>query len=198
MTPGRPCLWAAILALPLAWSGRAAAQVRWDLGVLAGVTDRFTSGDRAAPAPTPGPSAEVHAHLAVLPMLRVGPYAAFDWSPASGAPARQIYAAGLRAKVAVPVLSAPWRAWAFAGAGFADAYTPVKPRSQSIAMVELPFGMGLGHKLHGPWEIVAELGARLVVARAAIQTADTGGSAAPLVRDDLLAVSLSVGVSLAP
>src|SRR5258708_1727381 len=112
MTRGRRWSIASALgALALGWPCVAAAQVHWDLGVEVGATERITNANRATPEPLPGPSAEIHAHIAVLPMLRVGPYLSFDLSPASGTPARQVYAGGLRAKVAAPVLSAPWRAW---------------------------------------------------------------------------------------
>jgi hypothetical protein len=209
MTLERRCLFAIALAAVELWSPRrACAQVHWDVGIQAGVTERLTTGDAGRPAPTPGPSAEIHAHVAVLPLFRVGPYAAFDLSPAAGRTARPIYAAGLRAKLTPPWLSAPWRAWAFLGVGFADAYTPryasltgdVASEGFSTGMLELPVGVGFGYKLRGPWELYSELGMRIVVARWSIGTTASGGSTplSRLVSDDLLAVSLSVGVSLGP
>ena len=42
----------------------------------------------------------------------------------SGAPAREITEAGLRAKVTPPLLALPWRTWAFLGVGYARAYEP--------------------------------------------------------------------------
>jgi hypothetical protein len=182
----------------------ARAQVHWDVGALAGVTERLTTGAPHVPESTPGPSGEVVAHAAILPMLRAGPYVAFDLSPASGTPARQVYAAGLRAKLTPPWLAAPWRFWGFLGAGLADAYTPSRRSaadsvvgSSSIGMLELPVGIGIGHKLHGPWELCAELGARFVVAHGSIHSASiSSGQLVPIDGDDLLAVSVSVGVSL--
>jgi hypothetical protein len=214
MTIQRRCLFViALVGGALAPPRAARAQVHWDVGIQAGATERLTTGDARVPASTPGPSGEIHAHIAILPMLRVGPYAAFDLSPAPGRAARQIYAAGVRTKLTPPWLSSPWRAWAFLGVGFADAYSPryaraiVAPSGPtdvfvdgfSIGMLELPVGVGLGYKVRGPWELYSELGARVVVARGFI-SASSGGAApsAPPVRDDLLAVSLSVGVSLAP
>jgi hypothetical protein len=215
MTISRPCLFAIALGgAELSSAPTAGAQVHWDVGIQAGATERLTTGDARVPTPTPGPSGEIHAHIAVLPMLRVGPYAAFDLSPAPGRATRPIYAAGLRAKLTPPWLSAPWRAWAFLGVGFADAYTPrdapVRSPTQaapsdavvegfSTGMLELPVGIGLGYKLRGPWELYSELGARVVVAHGSIAGASGRGTpSAPLARDDLLAVSLSLGVSLAP
>ncbi|HZU84013.1 MAG TPA: hypothetical protein VE987_13890 [Polyangiaceae bacterium] len=189
------------VACSLAWTRSAAAQVRWDASVLVGATQRLTAGDPAAPRPTPGPSAEVHAHVAVLPMIRVGAYGAFDWSPAPSSPSRRIGAVGLRVKLTPPILPAPWRTWAFLGAGVADAFTPRDAGGDSIGMVELPVGVGVGYKLRGPWELCAELGARAVAAKFRIGAAPAeavGAELPPLVSDDFLAVSLSVGVSLAP
>jgi hypothetical protein len=213
MTIERRCLFViAFVGATLAPPRRASAQVHWDVGIQAGVTERLTTGDAGVSTPTPGPSGEIHAHIAVLPMLRVGPYAAFDLSPAPGRSARRIYAGGLRAKLTPPWLSLPWHAWAFLGVGFADAdsprYAPAKGTQSgpadvfvegfSTGMLELPAGVGLGYKLRGPWELYSELGARVVVARGSLSTSSGGAPSARPVRDDLLAVSLSVGVSLAP
>jgi hypothetical protein len=208
MTIEGRCFFAIAFAGVSLTSARGAdAQVHWDVGIQAGVTGRLTTGDATMPTPTPGPSGEIHGHVAVIPMLRVGPYAAFDLSPAPGTTARQIYAAGLRAKVTPPLLSAPWHAWVFAGVGYADAYTAryqpandVVVRGVSTGMLELPVGVGAGYKLRGPWELHAELGARVVVARGSVHSVSSGNGNpfTPLVSDDLLAVSLSVGVSLAP
>ncbi|MDP9000883.1 MAG: hypothetical protein M3O46_12310, partial [Myxococcota bacterium] len=92
-----------------------------------------------------------------------------------------------------------WHAWAFVGVGLADAFTPSHRSASdlvigehSIGMLELPIGVGLARKLRGPWEVYTELAARIVVARGSIGTPGSGP-----VRDDLLAVSLSVGVSFA-
>jgi hypothetical protein len=174
----------------LATVSGAGAQVHWDVTAQAGATDRIAGG--SAPARAPGPSGEIHGHVAVYPMLRIGPYAAFDLSPASGLPDRQIYAAGLRIKATPPWLLAPWHAWGFLGFGLAYAYAPSSQSfpATSTTTPEVPFGAGLAYRLHGPWDLSAELGARwnlggLGIARAPV-----------FVGDDLLAVSLSVGVSL--
>jgi hypothetical protein len=186
--------WMTALVAVVAWPTGAGAQVRWDLGALAGATERVASG--SAPARAPGPSGEIHAHIAVYPMLRVGPYAAFDLSPTSGLRARSVYAAGLRVKVTPPWLRAPWRAWAFLGFGGAYAYAPGAHslEAASTVMPELPVGVGIGRRIRGGWEVCAELGVRW----------NLGGFAAaarpaPPVEvfagNDLLAVSLSVGVN---
>jgi hypothetical protein len=180
------CLVGAAFASP----SQAHAQVHWDMGAQVGVTDRMALG--SAPGRTPGPSGEIHAHVAVYPMLRVGPYAAFDLSPTAGLEARRIYATGARVKITPPWLAAPWRVWGFLGFGVAYAYAPSSPTmpSSSTTMLELPVGVGLSHKLRGAWAVCTELGAWWNVATFEQLPRNAGR--------DLLAVSLSVGVSLAP
>jgi hypothetical protein len=185
-----------LCAAAVATTSAGEAQVHWDVGAQAGATDRVALGD--VPGRTPGPSGEIHVHLALYPMLRVGPYAAFDLSPVSGLPDRQVYACGLRAKVTPPWLSAPWRLWGFLGFGLAYAYMPSSRsfRSESVILPELPIGVGLGHRVHGPWDLYAELGTRLNLAGIG-GSGSASSSPAAFVGNDLLAVSLSVGVSLA-
>jgi hypothetical protein len=197
----------ALSGVPIAVTSVAAAQVRqlhWDLGAEVGVTDRVAIGG-GAPARLPGPSGEIHAHVALYPMIRVGPYAVFDLSPTEGLAARRVYGGGLRAKITPPWLATPWRAWGFVGFGLAYAYAPSSSASAagSAILPEVPIGIGLGHKLRGLWEACVEVGARWNLAgfggagagAAAAQGAT--GASAPFVGNDLLAVSLSLGVSLA-
>jgi hypothetical protein len=184
----------AALAFGIAWPAGAGAQVRWDLGVLAGAADRIASG--SAPARSPGPSGEIHAHIALYPMLRVGPYAAFDLSPTSGLRARSVYAAGLRVKVTPPWLRAPWRAWGFLGFGGAYAYAPGARSLEAAATLvpELPLGVGVGRRIRRGWEACAELGVRWNLAGFAA-AARPEPPVEVFVGNDLLAVSLSVGVN---
>ncbi len=192
---------AALVFFGAAWSPPAAAQLRWDLGAQAGVTDHIAVA--GAPARSPGPSVEIHAHLALYPLLRAGPYAAFDLSPVDGLEPRRVVAGGLRAKVTPPLLPSPWRTWGFIGIGLAYAYTPgsMSLRGSAAAAPELPAGIGVGLRLRPGWEVCAELGARLDLAA----LGKGPGSEAPppfpvevFAGDDLLAVSLSVGVNLEP
>lgn len=183
----------------------AAAQVHWDVGAQVGVMQRFLTGSGAAtPSPIPGPVGEVHAHVAVVPMLRVGPYLAHDISPAppsAGVPARQITEGGLRAKFAPPFLTGRWRGWALLGVGYARVYEPshhVMEGSvdtfvdgQEGGILDLPVGVGIGYRVrgpHDPWEITAELGGRVGLA--------FFGSMYSGAPRDSFALSLSLGVSL--
>jgi len=78
------------------------AQVHWDIGAAVGVMQRVTPDrDAGVPLPQAGPMGELHAHVALVPMLRLGPYLAYDLSP--GAPDRQTTGAGLRAKLTPPL-----------------------------------------------------------------------------------------------
>jgi hypothetical protein len=180
--------------------GTSAAQVHWDVGVQAGVLDRVqTGGAPGAPTPIPGPVGEVHAHVALVPLLRAGPYVAHDISPfppSAGVPARQITEAGLRAKFSPPLLSGAWRTWALLGLGFARVYLPSHAvGSESVGgveggLLELPCGVGMGYRVRGardPWLVTGELAARVGLAYFGPMYSD-----APR---DSLTLSLSVGVS---
>ncbi len=192
----------------------ALAQVHWDVGAQIGAMERVVR--HAAPGaatPTPGPMAEAHAHVAVMPMLRMGPYLAYDLSPVAGAPARQMAEAGLRAKVTPPLFRAPWRIWAFVGAGYARTYAPsyhvssLAPGAGMLGdvlvggaaggLLDLPIGVGMGYRLRYPWELFAELGGRVVL----VTTGSMSEGAQCLCQklytgNDAFALSLSVGVSL--
>jgi hypothetical protein len=155
------------------------AGIRWDVGAEAGAVERFRTGaPPGAPRPEVGPSAEVHAHVAVFPMLRAGVYVAYDASPAAGRPVRQFLEGGIRVKFTPPLLRRPWRVWAFAGLGGAWVVEPGF-RVQSFALatsssilgagtvsgaeggiLEVPLGVGLGWTVRAPWRLFAELGGR--------------------------------------
>jgi hypothetical protein len=193
----------------LAQSAQAAAQVHWDVGAELGVMDRLATGrDVSMRAPTPGPAGELHAHVALVPMVRIGAYVAEDVSPRPGLPAREATEVGLRAKVSPPLLSGPWRAWVFLGLGYARAYEPghdavvpgsAPPAETPVAgaaggILDLPIGVGIGYRLRRPWQIFAELEARVGMAfwGALYERAE----GAPYGGQDSFAVSLSLGVSL--
>ncbi|MGO9833491.1 MAG: hypothetical protein ACLP1X_04685 [Polyangiaceae bacterium] len=186
----------------------AAAQVRWDVGAEVGAMDRLTTGrDAIAPSPTPGPTGELQAHVALIPMVRIGGYLAFDVSPVPGLPAREIAEGGVRVKVSPPLFSGPWRGWAFLGLGYARAYEPghevTVPGSVPAARIlvggagggilDLPIGVGIGYRLRRPWEIFAELESRIGLAFSGPLYARTSDE--PYGGQDSFAVSLSVGVS---
>jgi hypothetical protein len=187
--------------LAFVWTSQARAQLRWDLGAEAGATDRVAVP--GAPARSPGPSIEVHAHVALYPLVRVGPYGSFELSPTDGLEARRIVSGGFRAKVTPPIVPVPWRTWGFIGFGVAYAYTPgsMGLRGDGAAMPELPVGIGVGLKIRSGWEVCAELGARVNVASLGKGSGSEAPPASPaevFAGDDLLAVSLTVGLNLEP
>lgn len=139
-------------------ASNALAQVKWDAGAQAGVTTRLAGRAKV------GPEAMLDAHVALVPMLRVGAWIEGD------AAARDLVAAGARAKWTPPIGSASWRAWVFAGAGYGVGV------QGGASIFEAPLGVGAAYKLRTPWLLTSELGARL-------------GSG------DALAVSWSVGLS---
>ncbi len=168
------------LAILLAPS-RALAQIHWDVGAQVGVMKRFTTRGSGDPDAGFGPAFEIHGHVALLPFLRVGPYVTHDISPVSGQAARQITTAGARVKFTPPLLRDPWRSWVFAGFGYAGVYghsyhtvlqlsqdqnQPLMPTNVLVSgagggYFEVPFGVGIAYRLQRPWELTAELGARL-------------------------------------
>jgi hypothetical protein len=176
---------ACVLAPRPAW-----AQVNTDVGLSAGVMKRFTS---SAPAGVSelgfGPAVDLRGHLAVLPMLRVGLYAAYDWSPIPGAGARNFVTGGLHVKITPPLLPAPWKAYLFTG--FGGGYAGAS--STGGGLLEVPLGLGLAARVAPSWELFAELGGRFGVAcLGQMYEASHAGFAGT----DSFALSLSVGVSL--
>jgi hypothetical protein len=214
------------LSLPLAVlfvSAPSAAQLHYDVGAEVGTMRRILlkrdpnlSGTDA----TFGPDLELHAHVAVLPMLRAGIYVGHDMSPEKSL--RQITSFGLRAKLMPPILCGNWRAWAFAGIGYSIVYspsyhatyqipTPTNPNNaQDVAFdgesgqfLEVPLGIGLGYKLRKPWELTAELGTKIGFGFSDNLYNAAGGTGQGYpqlevtpIGYDTLAVYLLVGVSL--
>lgn len=174
--PKRAALAAVSGLLPLLVAREAAAQLHGDVGVNVGAMDRVRSGGIGSGGV--GPVAEIEAHLALLPLLRVGVYASHDWAPNSidGA-AWQVTSAGLHLKGLLPFVRGAFRAWIFAGAGYAGVYAPsydytfdfgdqAGPRHTYAtgaggSFFEVPLGIGVGWKFVKPWMLVAQLGARI-------------------------------------
>ena len=197
--------------LALALPGSAAAQVRWDLGAEAGVAKRFTSGaPPGSPSPGFGPRLELQAHLALLPMVRLGLYAAEDLSPVPDRP-RSFTAGGLHLRFSPPLLPAGWRTWVFAGFGFV--YGDDTGAHLTGQLFEVPAGLGLGRKLTPRTLLFVELGARPAfgfygrmyeaagpassgAAGAAGTTSSAPESAGVSLGHDAVALTVSVGLSL--
>jgi hypothetical protein len=150
---------------------------------------------------------EAHAHIAIVPMLRAGPYLSYDAS--LGAVARHTAEAGLRAKLTPPVMAAPWHAWALVGLGAARSYLPSHwisgPPPGEVGgseggMLDASVGLGVGARVRGPWSLFAELQSRIGVAFWGAMYDDKACACAhdPYPGRDSFAVSRSLGVSLDP
>lgn len=160
----------------------ASAQVHWDASVQVGGMKRFLA---ARPTNTDdvgfGPVVQLAAHLALLPLVHAGLYVGHDISPMPDpAAARNITFFGARGKVQLPMTS-NLRAYGFLGFGFAfvnqqsfdfpgfpyvsaSGGTVRKDATVESAgghFFEVPFGLGASYKLRKPWELCAELGARV-------------------------------------
>jgi hypothetical protein len=173
----------------------AAAQLHWDAAAEVGAEKRFLAerppGGKDAGL---GPIGQISAHVALLPLVRVGVYASYELSPLAGdAATRSILGGGLRAKLMSPWPRGDARGWLFAGFGYAATYAPsysttvnlttgsgsTGPVEGTVAgtgggFFEIPVGIGASYKLYGPWSLVGELGVRIGVAHSGSTYEDPG------------------------
>lgn len=170
---------AAILGL-VAVPSEAHAQLHGDASAQVGATKRFLVARPSGPDDAGfGPIAQLMGHVALVPLVHAGAYFGHDISPL-GNTARNVTFGGVRAKGVIPFVGSPWRAWIFAGFGYAGVYQqsyrgsfstedPLGGTETSTGRVEgagggffdVPFGFGVSYKLYGPWEACAELGTRI-------------------------------------
>lgn len=173
-----------VVAIALLATRTASAQLHWDLGAQVGVNKRFlgesrNDGTAFATNGGFGPMAQLQGHVALMPLVRVGGYLGYEISPLTGDPAaRDMFGGGLRVKVMSPWPRGDVRLWLFLGFGhqsvYARSYRTSAP-SQSLLFPsndisiagagghywELPFGIGVSYKLRKPYQLFAELGARV-------------------------------------
>ena len=184
MTRLSSCFLGALLGCCLA-PRVAAAQVNSDIGLSGGAMKRITTGSEATD-PGFGPTVQLQAHVAVLPMLRVGLYAAWDMSPMPSYGTRNFYEGGIHVKLTPPLLSAPWKTYLFVGFGggyvHQEGYSATGAQAQDMsypqvqysstdgAILEIPVGLGLAYQLGSPsggrgrhWELFIEAGGRFGV-----------------------------------
>ena len=170
----------AVIAALLFHAAPAAAQLHWDASAQVGAMKRELgsrpSGGRDAGF---GPVAELEAHVALIPLVRLGAYVGHDISPIYGdSSARDLTWGGLHAKIMSPWPRGKLRAWLFTGFGYAGVYARSTaapriypgpagvPAVSSDAVVQgshggffdVPFGIGASYKLRKPFELCAELG----------------------------------------
>lgn len=147
------------------------AQLHRELSASAGLTRRFLASRGAGASDGGvGPRAEAAAHLAVLPIVRVGAYGAAELAP-QGAADRSLFTVGGRLKLTPPApLELGSRAWLFVGAGAVFAHAPssmIPAAGASLALspasgryLEIPFGVGGSYRVARRGSIQAEIGAR--------------------------------------
>jgi hypothetical protein len=203
-------------------STSALPQVKWDLAAEAGVVKRITTGGSSgASSPGVGPGFGVAGHVALVPMVRVGLYAAMDLAPAAGAGGGEIgqrnyWEGGLQLRLVPPLLPAPWRTWAFAGVGFAYTYAQsyelagpqgnVSVEGVSGGMLDVPLGLGLGYRLMAPWSLFVQAAAHIgagfygpmYAGAPGVSGSNSAGISPAFAGHDSFALSLSLGVSFDP
>jgi hypothetical protein len=159
--------------------------VHYDLGAQVGVARRVLSAQNALGDDAGfGPIAEVRAHLALYPLIRVGAYLEHDISPIPGGHfggARQITAGGLHVRILSPVPQGKLRLYATLGFGYAGVYgpsytaiggtdaggNPLPPafvEGSTGSFWEIPIALGGTYRLKKHFDLTAELGLRLGVA----------------------------------
>jgi hypothetical protein len=150
-----------IAALASLWPGEAAAQVRWDLGVEGGPERRVHTGKPAGgPDSGFGPAVEAQAHVALFPLLRLGPYVQYDTSPVSGLGVRGIFSAGLDARVLMPWPRGAIRAYVRAAVGEAATLEFDGRGAPGGHFTEVPLAIGAAARV-APWTwVTSEVGAR--------------------------------------
>lgn len=175
-------LGALVLAIAMLVSARASAQIHWDASAQVGVEKRVLDGGSGS-GPGFGPAAQVSAHVALLPLVRVGAWLAQDISPMpSPIAARDITTFGLRGKLMSPLPTGNLHPYLFAGFGYAIMYArsyhttlslqtgiPGQTGTPTDALVngaggsffDVPVGIGASYKLWRAIALVAELGVHI-------------------------------------
>jgi hypothetical protein len=206
----------------------AMAQLHWDASAQVGVMKRVLS-DRPAGGDDAGfgPTAQLTGHVALLPLIHAGAYLGHDISPLPDpAAARNITFGGARIKGMLPWIRGTVRAWAFVGFGYAGVYSqsydtsfaipdgtgavtrmPVHVHGAGGGFFDLPFGLGASYRFFKPWELCAELGARVGFGhtgsvydepgpQVSIRGTDAPGQNATPAGLDRFALGLTVGILL--
>jgi hypothetical protein len=185
----------ALVGAVLGQSRDAAAQVRWDAELEEGVERRVLAARPAGLGDAGfGPTLDAAAHVALLPLVRVGLYAHWDTSPISGQDTRDLYAGGLDVRVGFPWLRREVRAYLRAGLGEAGVVAAARGGSSFVAssggdFTEVPLAVGFLYRAEPHLSVTVELGARLGFA--------FGGTAygATSSGEDVVAAALDLGVA---
>jgi len=153
----------------------ALAQVRWDAEVQAGVERRvLTSRPPGVVDAGPGPLLAASTHVALIPLLRVGLYLAYDASPVAALDARELVSGGVDVRLLSPWPRGSRRVYVRVGLGqvgmFSSAHGLLDGRAAGgSALVpaargtftEVPLAVGVLCRVTAPIWITAEAGARV-------------------------------------
>lgn len=173
----KPALSAALAVAALTFAGTASAQLKWEASGSVGTGLRLKIG---GPGAQLGPAFGLDAHVALLPLVRVGGYLAHDIAPEDGAAARRAFGGGARVKLMSPWPRGDFQGWIFAGFGYSgvtragyrgvatasrtpgEAPVPqvVDVASAGGGLFEVPFGIGAAYRVARPWKIQLELSGR--------------------------------------
>lgn len=155
--------WGCLVLVPaLLLAGRdARAQVRWDTGLQGGVSGRFLSSRPAGEAePSIGPTFAAVAHVALVPLVRLGAYVDLDGSSVGvGATTvvRQIVSGGIDLRLMSPWPTGDWRTYLRTGIGEAG----VIAHPSGGHFTEVPLALGVAYRLVAPVWLTAEAGVKL-------------------------------------
>src|SRR6185437_1748134 len=100
-----------VVLCALSFAPRADAQLHWDASAGAGVMHRWISPSSTSAQPGFGPSAELAAHLALIPLVRVGGYFGADISPDPRAGTRTLEYGGVQAAAFIPFFPRSMKGW---------------------------------------------------------------------------------------
>jgi hypothetical protein len=173
---------AVVPASLLAFSSTARAQVHYDVGA-SGALGYHVQTDVLDGNSNPGLGfvGELQAHVAVAPMVRVGLYALYDYSPRSGQPARNFLGGGLSLRILPPVFRTRCTFWwiglglgyeEVSSGGFSTTITnsstnaaeTVSFPSVTGGELEIPLSVGVARRIAKPFVLFAEIGVRFGIA----------------------------------
>ena len=174
-----------------AWASPAEAAVRWDTEIAEGADVRvLTSRPPGESASTAGPALDLSAHLALIPLVRIGVYAHHDASTE----ARSLSSTGFDLRVLLPWVSRRVRGYVHAGIGEVLAVAPAHALagafipSGSGSFTEVPLAVGVTYRVDPRLWLSVEAGARMGFAFGG------GTYGAGSAGDDVVAVFVETGV----
>ena len=189
------------------------------MNVHAGVARRFF--DTGLPeGGTLGPTAGATVDVAMLPLIRLGAYADYEYAYTGEPATPHVFSFGMRVKVEPPVNFRGVHLYGFAGFGaaqlIAPGYDQVLPGtsaegipnptihyySTSGTVLEVPLGFGAAWRFSRPWELVLELQGRLGLASLGDYFSDGGrpgngggfGNPGKVIGSDTFGVFATIGI----